>query len=314
VRSRGLGARLALLCGGFALIASPSALGAATVPTAQQAVAILNAERAAVGAPPVTERSDWSAACMAHVRYMIDNPPAPGSDTESAHHEAPGRPGYTTQGAWAAANAVLAPGGGWNQPAPDRSSPGWPTPWETAPIHLAQLLAPQLQQIGVATATAPDGAVFSCATTWPGYTTARPASNTVLTYPPDGATIYTRELASESPFTPGERVGLPDGTWTGPYLYAFAWGPFTDEHTKVVAASLTGPKGKVDVRVVDVALSDGYLPPGCALLIPANPLRGGSAYTAAITFVLNGAQLSHTWSFHTPLVANSIIHVGVGSD
>lgn len=285
------------------------------MPTAQQAVAILNAERAAIGAPAVTERSAWSAACMAHVRYMIDHPPASGSNTESAHDEAPGQSGYTTRGAWAAANAVLAPGGGsWNQPAPSPSSPGWPTPWETAPIHLAQLLTPQLQQIGVASASAPDGSVFSCATTWPGYATTRPATNSVLTYPADGATIYNKELASESPWTPGERVGIPDGTWTGPYLYAFAWGPLTDERTEVAAASLVGPSGRVDLRTVDVSQSDGYLPPGCALLIPVNPLRGGSTYTAAITFTLDGAQLSHTWSFHTPLVANSVIHVGVGSD
>jgi hypothetical protein len=306
---------LALLSGGCGLLAAPwSAHAAATVPTAQQALAILNAQRAAIGAPAVTERSDWSAACMAHVRYMIDNPPAP-SDTETAHQETPGAAGYTVKGAWAAENAVLAPGGGsWNQPAPDASSPGWPTPWETAPIHLAQLLAPQLQQVGLASASAPDGSVFSCATTWPGYAAARPATNSVLTYPANGATIYTKELASESPWTPGERVGLPDGTWTGPYLYAFAWGPFTDERTKVAATSLTGPAGPVDLRTVDVALSDGYLPPGCALLIPVNPLRGGTTYTASITFALDGVQLTHTWSFHTPLVANSVIHIGVGSD
>jgi len=315
VRFGGLRARFGLLCAPALLAAPWSAYGAATVPTAQQAVAILNAQRARIGAPAVTERSDWSAACMAHVRYMIDNPPAPSDDTESAHVEAPGDSGYSTKGAWAAANSVLAPGGGsWNQPAPNPSSPGWPTPWETAPIHLAQLLAPQLQQVGVASVSAPNGSVFSCVTTWPGYTTARPATNSVLTYPANGGTIYTKELASESPWTPGERVGLPDGTWTGPYLYAFAWGPFTDEHTKVAAASLADPAGRVDLRTVDVALSDGYLPPGCALLIPVNPLRGGTTYTAEVTFVLGDARLSHRWSFHTPLVANSIIHVGVGSD
>lgn len=169
---------------------------------------------------------------MAHVRYMIDNPPAPSEDTESAHVEAPGDSGYSTKGAWAAANSVLAPGGGsWNQPAPNPSSPG---------------LAPQLQQVGVASASAPNGSVFSCATTWPGYTTARPATNSVLTYPANGGTIY--------------------------------------------------------------------LPPGSALLIPVNPLRGGTTYTAEVTFSLGDARLSHRGSFHTPLVANSIIHVGVGSD
>jgi hypothetical protein len=309
VRCRRLRPGLALLLGALFLI--PPAVvadGSVAVPTAPQAIAILNAQRRALGLPPVRQRADWSAACMAHVRYMIDNPVAPGADTASAHREVAGLPGYSPEGAWAGANAVLAPGGGsWDQPAADPTGPSWPTPWETAPIHLAQLLAPQLREIGVASASATDGSVFSCATTWPGYTSAHPATNSVLTYPADGSTIYTKELASETPFTPGERVGLPGGTVTGPYLYAFAWGPFTNPRTRVAAASLTGPGGAVDVRIFDVSLGDGLLPAGSALLIPVSPLRERSTYSASITFVLGRTTLVHAWSFHTGGAARRVV-------
>jgi hypothetical protein len=268
------------------------------VPTAREALAILNAQRAAIGAPPVSVRADWSAACLAHVHYLAENMSAPTtvSDAEAEHVETPGAPGYSPQGAWAAANSVLAAGdGGWGQAAPFASA----TPWESAPLHLAQLLAPQLQQIGVATAAAPDGDVFSCVTTWPGYGASMPAEDSVLTYPTGNATIYASERADEAPFTPGDRVGLPDGTVTGPYLYAFAWGPLTDPRTRVAAASLAGPSGRVNIRVVDFAAAEGYLPPGSALLIPTAPLRAGATYTASVTFGLGAARLSHTWSFHT---------------
>jgi hypothetical protein len=245
----------------------------------------------------VNVRSDWSAACLAHVHYLLQNMSVPGTpaDAEAEHVETPGSPGYSAQGAWAAANSVLAAGDdGWGQSATFASA----TPWESAPLHLAQLLAPQLQQIGVATAADADGNLFSCVTTWPGYAASTPARESVLTYPTSGATIYASERADEAPFTPGDRVGLPDGTVTGPYLYAFAWGALTDSRTRVGAASLVGPSGSVDLRVVDSTTAEGYLPPGSALLIPAAPLRRGATYTATVTFTLGAARLSHTWSFH----------------
>jgi cysteine-rich secretory family protein len=264
------------------------------VPTAHEALTVLNAQRAAIGAPPVSVRMGWSSACLAHVHYLLQNMPTATVDPEAEHSETPGAPGYSPRGAWAAANSVIATGAdGWGQSTSLASA----TPWESAPLHLAQLLAPQLRQIGVATVAGENGDVFSCVTTWPGYTGPAPAADSVLTYPADGGSIYASERASEAPFTPGEKVGLPDGAVTGPYLYAFAWGSLTNSRTRVAAASLAGPHGPVDVRVVDFAVADGYLPPGSALLVPAAPLHPGASYTASITFALGGKRLSHTWSF-----------------
>ena len=71
-------------------------------------------------------------------------------------------------------------------------------PYESAPLHLDQLLAPRLAVLGSADA---DG--FSCTTTFPGWTRAAPASLTIYTYPGPGATIYASELAARAAVDPG---------------------------------------------------------------------------------------------------------------
>jgi hypothetical protein len=196
---------------------------------------------------------------------------------------------------------VLAQGEDWNS---SPTSPWGPkNPWETAPIHLMQLLSPDLQSTGWG-----DDGTGVCMVTWAGYGRLAPPTPELLTYPGNGSRwLYASEQAAEWPFTPGEFVGLPEGTTTGPYLYVFGYG--TDGGA-ITAASLTGPTGPLAVRTVDnhtasstQTLGD-YLPAG-GIIIPVRPLRAGATYTARVVFAPDAAYgsqtpsapLSLTWSF-----------------
>ena len=88
-----------------ALAAVPSPASAAT---ATQAISELNAQRAANGLPAgITENPTWSNDCALHDRYMAEN----GGLSTS---EDPNNPGYSPGGAFAAQNAVLIDGAGWD--------------------------------------------------------------------------------------------------------------------------------------------------------------------------------------------------------
>jgi hypothetical protein len=141
-------------------------------------LAELNSLRAANGLPAgIVENAAWSAGCALHMRYLERNDFA-----GDWHTEVPGRPGYTTAGREAAGSAVLS-----NAP-----SLGLEPNWEDAPLHFAQLLAPQLSVSGSA-----DGCIY----TWPGYQRPEPPALQLYTYPGDGVQDTT-----------------------SPYLYVFGFG------------------------------------------------------------------------------------------
>jgi hypothetical protein len=255
-----------------ACLASP-ATASATTPA--QAIANLNAQRAANGLPAdVVENPEWSEGCRLHNIYRAAN-----GWGANPHDEDPALPHYTELGRRAARSSVL-------------GSSGWPAdgtnPWEDAPIHLMQVLAPDLAVTGWA-----DG----CMWTWPGYTRRAPEQPTLLSYPGDGTTIYAHQRATEWPFTPGEFVGL-GGALTGPHLYVFAPGT---RRARISAASLTGPGGPVEVRTVDNHTPElgPYLPSG-GIVIPAAPLRPGARYSASVTVTADrAAPLVRRWTFRT---------------
>ncbi|HEY8583314.1 MAG TPA: CAP domain-containing protein, partial [Capillimicrobium sp.] len=257
---------------------------------------MLNADRQRHGLPAgVVERPDWTAACQQHVAYMDAN------DIWADHGTDLGKPGATPEGAWAGRNSVL--GDRWEASAPGpevlRDGAWTPEPFTVyldAPIHRMQLLAPALAELG---------AFDRCQTTWPGYTRPTPAPQ-LFTVPGDryGYMPY-EERALELPFVPGDFVGLPAGTTTGPHMFVMALGTARGH---LASASLTGPEGPVEVRTVDNSTPDigGYLPPG-GVIIPVQPLQPLSDYTAAATFVdRKGVSLSRTWSFRTDGVSSGI--------
>jgi hypothetical protein len=289
---------LAAVAAVLALAAAPPARAQADASVSSaQAIAWLNAQRAANGIPAgITENPAWDQGCADHMQWVAQNPGA-----ANPHIETPGTPGYTEDGAFAGAHAVL--GGAWE--ASSQYPWGATNPWETAPIHLMQLLGPNLSVSGYAP---------GCMITWAGYQRPAPASPQLFTYPGNGTNfIYGEEKASEWPFTPAAFVGLPEGGTTGPYLYVLGYGTGGGALT---SASLSGPGGPVAVATVDDTTSGpqgnlgSYLPPG-GIIIPTGPLDPGATYTASATLTPNArnyfdgsgpsAPLSVTWSFTVAL-------------
>jgi hypothetical protein len=281
-----------LACAAVPLAASPTA---ATAASAQQTLTELNAQRAANGIPAgITENPTWSSDCQMHDAYMAMN------GGTLTHMEVATNPGWSNGGAFAGMNSVLAKGTSWDAG----------NPYERAPLHLDQLLAPRLDVLGSA-----DYDAFSCTTTFPGWTRAAPAALTIYTYPGSGASIYPSEVTDELPFTPGTLVGLRPRAKTGPNLFVFADAPgqgASDNPATLSQAMLTGPSGTVSVDMVDgnTAVPGGpssgcpsgtlscYIAPG-GFIIPVAPLQAGSTYHAHVVVGFAGAQTAHDWTFTT---------------
>ena len=238
--------------------------------------------RAANGIPAgITENPAASLGCLMHNRYGIVN-------DVLTHHEDATAPGYTDAGAAAGARAVLYRGMQWS--AAD-------SPFEHAPLHLHQLLSPRLDAMGASEIQG-----FGCATV-ASHNRRPPPRNVTYTYPANGATDWRDgEVADELPFTPGEFVGIPPDTPTGPYLYVLFDGPGieTTDVAKVARANLVGPAGPVPIAIVDNTTRglQGYLPVG-AELIPRAQLAPGTTYTAKVVATVGAARFKHQWSFTT---------------
>lgn len=254
----------------LALAFTPAPAAAAT--SAANQIAALNAQREANGIPAgIVEVPEWSDACRRHMAYIAAN------GGVLTHEENPASAGYSADGAEIARRAVLTPY--------DDAFNALGNAFEFAPLHLMQVLSPSLSRMGV---------WGGCATTIAGFD--RRASRPALyTYPGNGASVYLSERAFEMPFVPGDFVGLPQGTTTGPHIYLMPHGAGPGQ---ITSAAVTGPSGPVEIRTVDNATKglEGYMAPG-AIIIPVAPLAPGS-YTVSATFVPSGgAALSRTWGF-----------------
>lgn len=273
----------------LALTVAAAALAATAVPAGatpsvsfspQQILEATNAERTRHGLPALTLRGDWSSSCAKHVRWIEQN-------GVLAHEEEPGTAGYSPEGDWAGTHAILASGSPWSRG----------NPFATAPIHLNQLMAPQLRAIG-----AWEKAGTSCLTTWPGMRLGSSATPRFHSWPGDGATgVAPAVQATEMPFVPGQFVGLPPGSLTGPNMmvYAVGW-----DRVRIVSATLRPAGGdEVDVRTVDRShpTIGPYLVPGSGFVIPAKPLFPSTAYTVAVRVrnLGTGAVRGTSWRFRT---------------
>jgi hypothetical protein len=259
-----------------------------------QDLGYLNAERARWGLPAgILANAAWSQACAAHDAYLKDN-------NLLEHPEIQSNPGYSPGGNWAGTHSILAEGGAWTAQA---------NPWEDAPIHLNQLMTPELTSVGIDASRG-----YDCMTTWPGITTLIPAPfisglpapafpaplGTVFTYPGNGTGgLPPAEDAGEFPFVPGKFVGIPEGTIAGRELFVYEIGL----RPVITAASLLSASGPAQVKWVDANTEEvgGYLTG--AIVIPVAPLAANTTYTASVTLEANPAQgipaVTHVWSFTT---------------
>lgn len=250
--------------------------------TSAEAVGSLNEQRQSNGLPAgIVERPGWSQACAKHDAYEQ-------ATGEFGHSENPSSPFYSEEGDWAARNSVLAWGAlNWADG----------NPWEDAPIHLVQMLAPALAEMG-----ADESHDHSCATTWPGYSRPAPESLTAYSYPGDGVNgVIPGERAEESPFVPGDFVGLPAGSETGRYLLAYLAGAEVEYLARVSTASLNGPDGPVELKVVDSTDPNvgSYMPHPSAFLIPAQPLQSNAHYEAVVVWEGEAPLIEQRFGFTT---------------
>lgn len=223
----------------FTLAGALAAPPATASSSSAEIVHLLSLQREANGIPGgLIERSDWSAACDKHNYYEEQT-------GQFGHEEDPSSPYYSAEGDWAGHHSVIAYGRSWSSG----------NPWEDAPIHLLQMLAPALYEMGAA-----ESFGHNCATTWPGYGRPAPTTPTAYSYPGDGVSgVVPTEYAAESPFVPGDFVGLPEGTATGRYLLVYLSGvqdSGEDAERVSATARLASPEGPVDLRVVDSTSPD----------------------------------------------------------
>lgn len=288
-----------------ALVACLAGATVARSATGPQILDDLNRMRAASGIPgTIAEDPERSRGCALHTRYMALNHTV-------GHTEDPRLPGYTALGERAASRSVLTGGGPWSAGVTFRQ----------APIHLMQMLNPRLSVSG-----ADDFNGYVCLWTMPepGEVSV-PAEDVVRTFPGRGAQdVPAQETAREEPFVPGDFVGLPQGTTTGPHLYVLPDGPWAtgseapDEGLSIAVkrpivvedAALHGPGGPVPLRVIDARTDPRltmYLPAG-AILIPVAPLRPAVLYTAEVLLLSpdTGVRRNHAWSFTTGARENSV--------
>jgi hypothetical protein len=287
--------RRAIALAGAATLAAPVAVTAnsktsvqATARAASTAGSILSAvnyERQMAGFDPLKENADLSKSCQLHARYMAGN-------DLLTHNEQPGNAFYTADGAWAASHSVLA-----------RNSAGfYGNPWKDAPFHEFQALHPWLRTTGVGAA-----GTYACMVTLGERDAANPSDIKLLTVPGPGQFSPPAQIAREAPFVPGDEVGLPEGTKTGPHIYVYAVGPERFEKVYVQAATLTAADdgSQVPLRWVDAGSprSGRYLEGG-VILIPEAPLRENTTYTVRIEAATQNDQgsrllISRTSSFIT---------------
>jgi hypothetical protein len=286
----------AAVCAAALMAAAGAGAGTRTGDTAAQDIGWFNAQRAANGIPTgITENADWSAKCDKHITFLQK------AGGPLRHEEEPSSPFYSDEGNWGGTHSVLAQGDGWQATS---------NPWEWAPIHLAQLMSPQLSEMGVA-----DRDGYVCATTWPGFERTPPPTTSIVTYPGNNSTIYASETAAESPFTPEDIVGLSGAT--GPNLYVYEWGPALNDYwtaTKIAiqSASLSAPDEDIPVKWVD-STTDRiglYLPTASGIVMPVRPLRAGMSYQASVQFN-DGTE--YRWTLKTAQLENHVAITGLGA-
>jgi hypothetical protein len=140
-----------------ALVVAPAAAAASNDPTPAQAITELNTWRTELGEQPAsrTDVTAWDTGCQHHNNYDDLN----GTLT---HQEQSGNQGYSSDGAEAGLDSVLAEEISIDTPtSEDHLLPG--PVWDGAVFHRAALLEPRLANIGFDSTTVPHNSQYE---TW----------------------------------------------------------------------------------------------------------------------------------------------------
>jgi hypothetical protein len=269
-------AAAAIACG--ALVAAPAA---AMALTPQQAVDALNARRAAQGIPAgVAPLGELSLGCELHNAYMAAN------GSVLTHVEVPSLPGYSLQGARVgefSASEVLARFGRWTATT---------TPWDVSPGHLYLMMSPGMRQAGYN-----ESFGFQCMRFRYDPETFSSGAPNFFSVPGNGrADVPRSQVAQSATGVPQTAVGIPAGQPTGPNILLYSTGLGTG--LRVAEATLRGPNGFVDVRVVDEA-AGGSIYTGGGVMIPVSPLAPGTYSARVVWRTAAGGSATQQFFFTT---------------
>ena len=258
-----------------------------TVPpvSATEAIADLNEQRTANGIPgTLVEEPELSRGCQSHVSHYV---PAKG---QFPHTELASQPGYSELGKRAAMSSDLAyrgPQYEWWGPESN--------PWVNAPLHLAALFWPEATSAWFGEAARGLETRVCMGVNSP----VASSIGSFYSVPGNGAkNVAFAWTAVEEPYTPGQAVGIPQGTTTGPYLILYPASGATFS-----SASLTGPNGE-SVPIVAVPPSTPAPPapagwpqastfgsPGAGtFVIVRAPLERDMHYSLEVLWTTSGGQ------------------------
>lgn len=312
-----------LLALGALVIASPAALAD---PTPAQAIAELNSWRAQVGEQPVstTDVAAFDTGCQHHNNYEQVQQPQP----TLTHPETMGNPGYTSDGAVAGPDSVLAEE--ISEPSATPDSHMLPGPvWDAAVFHRAALLQPRLANTGFNSSTFDDaGAFYSWQCMWvqngenPPYDNVNAIDNTRTTtaltlYPSPANGAYdvpttfpgdeSPNPATDSAVTPGATLGwLMNVEINGPWSDG-GFGDFVAAHNVTATLEPDGTSNQVPVAVSQCGPSGCGGSGGTTLglyfnggfgIFPERPLAANTLYHATATGTVTDFQQSKDYPFN----------------
>lgn len=266
----------------------------------------LNGYRTRLNLPPVVEDPALSRGCLAHAKYLRMNY---GGAFRSLgvwmHDEDASKPGYSADGLKAAraSDVVYQPRNNMTDDQLMAQAVEW---WISAPFHRAQLLNPELRQVGFAQYCQGARCVSAMNTTSDAplaSLTGRPLPEPIKV-PPDGATVRASAFAAEWP----SPVSSCPGYATASPAITLNLGINTP--ARISDAHLTQTTGAAAGTIVDTCSydSDTYTNPdagaqargrevlrsfGEVVMMVRDPLVGGETYRVVMT--VNGRP--YIWSF-----------------
>lgn len=265
----------------FAIVILLAASFAAAAPRPEtEALARVNAYRAAAGLPAVKLDPAMSKGCMEHAQYMLQNRGTEAMAGLNAHTQRPELPGASPAGAACGKAADLFPGVSGLGVAIDG--------WMAGIYHRRPIMDPGLKVIGVGYAALPDGSLMAALM----FGKAGKSDGWPVRYPAADQTDVPLEYGNEipNPIPGGGKGGYPITLQV----------PAFDEVTGVRARLVDGAGTKIPFHLSDPehpATSFGQY--GVISVIPRRVLAPGTKYTVTIDATWQGKPRSWTWSFTT---------------
>jgi uncharacterized protein YkwD len=249
--------------------------------TARAVLEQINGYRKEVGLAAVTLDAGLTRGCQAHADYLVRNEDQPSTQGLGGHDEDSKLPGYTAEGEKAGKAADIA-----FDVEPLAAVPAW----MASLFHRVPLLDPDLRRVGFGSAHGERSGWVVVVDVNTGRGSDRP-----VCCPADG------EKDVPTAYHPGERPDpIPeskDKKAGFPVSVRFPRGATVHD----VTARLTDTAGQeVPAWVLTPEKTvDRDLQRNSVCLVPQQPLRPGTTYTAAVTARVDGVEWKQAWSFTT---------------